>query len=256
MAIVSFRFSPIRVDSRVAGSQREYYEFMGYSSDALRDRYTPYADKFAGQGPVADLGCGRGEFLELLKQRGIDALGVDADEEMVEAVKAKGLNAVKAEVHDFLRSNPGKFRGVFAAHLIEHLKPEDFAELTRLAAGALQPGGRLILVTPNPRNLSMHLYEFWTDLQHVRFYTPEIAKWVVHQAGFRDVETGENPKYESNPRVSDFAYVLGPPPTPITLRSKLKRRFVDWLLPSWILQMRDIVRSLYPPAEFFVTGIR
>jgi SAM-dependent methyltransferase len=229
---------------------------MGYSSDVLLDRYAPYAERFEAGSRVLDLGCGRGEFLQLLKQRGVDGLGVDADEEMIAAVKAKGLNAQRGEVHDFLKKNPGQFDGVFAAHLIEHLRAEDFVELTRLAAGALRPGGRLILVTPNPHNLSMQLHEFWTDLQHVRFYTPEIVRWVVHETGLKNIEVGENARYGSDPRAASFVDVLNPPPPPVRLRSRLKRRFVDWLLPAWVVQMRDIVRSLYPPAEFYVTGVR
>jgi SAM-dependent methyltransferase len=237
------------------GSQREYYEFMGYSSDVLLDRYVPYADRFAAGSRVLDLGCGRGEFLQLLKQRGVDGLGVDADEEMIEAVRAKGLNAQRGEVHDFLKKHADQFDGIFAAHLIEHMPSEQFVELTRLAARALRPGGRLILVTPNPHNLSMQLHEFWRDLQHVRFYSPEIVRWVVHEAGLKDIEVGENARYRSDPRAETFLEVFNPTP-PARFRSRLKKRFVDWLMPIWLFQMRDVVRSLYPPAEFYVTGVK
>ena len=229
---------------------------MGYSSAALLDRYAPYADRFKGTGRVLDLGCGRGEFLELLRQRGVEGLGVDADEEMVNAVRAKGLKAECSEVHAFLRGHREDFEGVFAAHLIEHLKPPELVELTRLAVLALRPGGRLILVTPNPRNLSMQLYEFWTDLQHVRFYTPEIVRWLVHEAGAREVEVGENGLYRSEPRAASFEDVINPRKRPAKLRSRLRQRVSEWLMPVWVFQMRDIVRSLYPPAEYFVTGIR
>lgn len=229
---------------------------MGYSSDVLLDRYAPYAARFAPGSSVLDLGCGRGEFLQLLKQRGVDGLGVDADEEMVAAVVEKGLNAQRAEVHEFLKLHSGEFDGVFAAHLIEHLRPEEFIELTRLAAAALRPGGRLILVTPNPHNLSMQLHEFWTDLQHVRFYTPEIVRWVVHDAGLKDVEVGENDRYLSNPRAESYLDVLAPPARPARLRSRIRKRVSEWLTPVWVFQMRDIVRSLYPPAEFYVTAVR
>jgi O-antigen chain-terminating methyltransferase len=229
---------------------------MGYSSDALLDRYSPYADRFAAGSRVLDLGCGRGEFLQLLKLRGAAGLGVDADEEMVAAVREKGLNAQQGQVHEFLEQHPEEFDGIFASHLIEHLRPEQFADLARLAVRSLRPGGRLILVTPNPHNLSMQLYEFWIDLQHVRFYSPEIVRWVVHEAGLKDIEVGENARYRSEPRADSYEAVFATPIPPVRLRSKLKKRLVDWLLPVWLFQMRDIVRSLYPPAEFYVTGIR
>ncbi len=229
---------------------------MGYSSDVLLDRYAPYAERFAPGSRVLDLGCGRGEFLQLLKQRGVDGLGVDADKEMIAAVTEKGLHAEQAEVHEFLNQHPNEFDGVFAAHLIEHLRPQDFIELTKLAARALRPGGRLILVTPNPHNLSMQLHEFWTDLQHVRFYNPEIVRWVVHDAGLKDIEVGENDRYLSNPRSESYLDVLAPPAHPARLRSRIRKRVSEWLTPVWVFQMRDIVRSLYPPAEFFVTAVK
>ncbi len=229
---------------------------MGYSSDVLLDRYAPYAERFEAPARVLDLGCGRGEFLQLLKQRGADGLGVDADEQMVAAVKEKGLDARVGDVHDFLREHPDEFDGIFAAHLIEHLRSEQFVDLAQMAVRALHPGGRLILVTPNPHNLSMQLYEFWTDLQHVRFYTPEIVRWVVHDAGLRDIELGENARYRSDPRGTSYLDIFTTPSKPARLRSRLRQRVSEWLVPGWVFQMRDVIRSLYPPAEFYVTGVR
>jgi O-antigen chain-terminating methyltransferase len=229
---------------------------MGYSSDVLLDRYVPYAERFAAGSRVLDLGCGRGEFLQLLKQRGVDGLGVDADLEMVNAVRERGLNAQNVHVHEFLQRHPEEFDGIFAAHLIEHLRPDQFAELARLAVRGLRSGGRLILVTPNPHNLSMQLHDFWTDLQHVRFYTPEIVRWVVHEAGLKDIEVGENARYRSDPRSDSFREALASSERPVRLRSRVRKRVSEWLMPVWVFQMRDIVRSLYPPAEFYVTGVR
>jgi SAM-dependent methyltransferase len=229
---------------------------MGYSSSTLLDRYVPYAERFAARSRVLDLGCGRGEFLQLLKQRGVDGLGVDADLEMVQAVREKGLNAENVHVHEFLAQHPHEFDGIFAAHLIEHLRPEQLTELARLAVRALRPGGRLILVTPNPHNLSMQLHEFWTDLQHVRFYTPEIVRWVVHEAGLKEIEVGENARYRSDPRADSFREALAATTSPTRLRSRVRKRVSEWFTPVWVFQMRDIVRSLYPPAEFYVTGVR
>jgi hypothetical protein len=111
-------------------------------------------------------------------------------------------------------------------------------------------------VTPNPHNLSMQLHEFWTDLQHVRFYNPEIVRWVAHEAGLREIETGENDRYLSDPRVANYIGVFDRPSTPRTLRSRLKQRVTELFTPPWVFQMREIVRGLYPPAEFYVTGVR
>ncbi|MFI5282783.1 MAG: hypothetical protein ACHQ0J_06595 [Candidatus Dormibacterales bacterium] len=103
----------------------------------------------------------------------------------------------------------------------------------------------------------MQLYDFWRDLQHVRFYTPDIVRWVMHTAGLRNLEAGENPRYRSDPHVPNRGYnVLNPLPPPVRLRSKLKRRLVAWLTPVWVSEMHEVMKSLYPPAEFYVTGIR
>jgi hypothetical protein len=102
----------------------------------------------------------------------------------------------------------------------------------------------------------MQLHEFWTDLQHVRFYNPEIVRWVVHDAGLKNIEVGENERYRSNPRSESYLDVLAPPSRPARLRSRIRKRVSEWLTPVWVFQMRDIVRSLYPPAEFFVTGVK
>src|SRR5262249_7798136 len=134
---------------------------MGYPAEVLRERYVPCAGLFAPESRVVDVGCGRGEFLELLKERGSRGIGIDADASMVELVQSKGLEAIRADGLDYLRDNPGEFDGVFAAHLIEHMAPDPLVELVKAASAALRDGGRLIVVSPNPTNLLMHLDNFW-----------------------------------------------------------------------------------------------
>ena len=184
-------------------SQLDYYEFMGYSRDLLLDRYEPYAARFEPGQRVLDVGCGRGEFLELLARRGVTGVGVDADGDMVRLTRDKGFDVTQAAVPEYLLEHPAEFDGIFAAHVIEHLPPDSVRALVAAAAVALRTGGRLLLVTPSPHNLSMHTHEFWTDLQHVRFYTPEIVRWILHENGFHDIEIGENSRYRSGPAFSN-----------------------------------------------------
>ncbi|MFI5282784.1 MAG: class I SAM-dependent methyltransferase [Candidatus Dormibacterales bacterium] len=133
-----------------AESQLGYYEFMGFSGDELLERYAPYAERFEPGTRVLDLGCGRGEFLQLLQRRGVTGVGVDADPEMVGAVNAKGLHAEVADAGEYLSQHQTEFDGIFASHLIEHMTASQFVEFTHRCATALRPGGRLLLVTPNP----------------------------------------------------------------------------------------------------------
>ena len=254
-------------------SQLAYYEFMGYSSDELRARYAPYAERFPAGATVLDLGCGRGEFLELLGQRRVEAVGLDLDSDMVAHARGKGLNALEGEGTSFLREHPAGFDGIFCAHLIEHLPPIGVKDLIVASGHALKPGGRLLLVTPNPRNLQMHLRDFWIDLQHTRFYSADIINWLFHDAGFRDIETGENLLYGAGP---DFVRSPKPPlPLPFSEASRpglqgyvdsLRTRLGKTLLPASTVarvsaleeRMNGVIhwmQSLYPSGEYYVTGL-
>ena len=262
------------------GSQLDYYQYMGYPSAELTRRYAPYAERFAPGSTVLDIGFGRGEFLKLLANQGVQGQGIDQDEGMVEFGRDQGLSVEVAEAHEYLASRVDHFDGIFAAHVIEHMPARGMEDLVRSAVSALKPGGRLLLVTPNPRNLNVQLYEFWTDLQHVRFYTPDILRWVLHDAGLRDVETGDNPLYTSGPEIPPPRTDHQPAPRPpqqLRLRARVRQRLADWLTPASLLErtadleqltaalaaqltlvdvLRDRLAALYPAGEFFATGVR
>lgn len=247
-------------------NQLEYYSFMGYPAEVLRDRYVPYVSLFAPESRVVDIGCGRGEFLELLRERGFRGIGIDADASMVELVQSKGLEAVQADGLGYLREHPREFDGVFAAHLIEHMEPDPLLELVKAAGAALRDGGRLIVVSPNPRNLLMQLHDFWIDLQHVRFYSPHIIHWLFHLAGLRDVEIGHNDRYRLGPEWA----VDGQPDLPSAgpkPRRVGRERLAGLAVPRSVIErISDLERrvnllshwvsSLYCPGEYYVTGIR
>jgi len=247
--------------------QREYYLFMGYDPAVLRERYASYAQQFTPGTTVVDIGCGRGEFLELLRDRGIEGIGVDPDAGMVEDVEAKGLRAVQADGLSYLREHLLSCDGVFMAHVAEHLRSEDLASLIGAAAQTLKPGGRLTLVTPNPQNLLMQLHDFWIDLQHVRFYSPHTVHMLFRAAGLVDCLLGVNPIYRLGPdwAVDGLPKLQGqrpPNPPPTGLRRVVRGEGIPesvWerlddlegrvdLLSGW-------VSELYPPGEFFVTGV-
>jgi SAM-dependent methyltransferase len=116
--------------------QRKYYLFMGYNPQALRERYASYADQFTPGTTVVDVGCGRGEFLELLRDREIEGIGVDPDGGMVEDVRAKGLQAFQCDGLSYLKEHPLSCEGVFMAHVAEHVQPDDLAALIQAAAQA------------------------------------------------------------------------------------------------------------------------
>lgn len=244
--------------------QREYYLFMGYPTGPLRERYVPYAERFKAGDTVVDIGCGRGEFLELLRDGGMDGIGVDPDAGMVEDVRAKGLEAVQSDGLSYLKQHPLSCDGIFMAHVAEHLPPEHLVVLIHAAAQALRPGGRLMLVTPNPQNLQMQLHDFWIDLQHVRFYNPHGINLLFYSSGFVEREVGGNPLYRLGPDWAvDGLPRLSVPPAAASSSSRLRRRIgrrAKWdriaELEARVNLLSEWVSTLYPSGEFFVTGVR
>lgn len=144
-----------------------------------------YVQFFEGCQAVADLGCGRGEFLELMREAGIAARGVDASEELVALCRSKGLEAETADLFEWLESQPeGAFDGVFAAHLVEHLPPGRVPELVRVAAGKLARGGRLVVETPNPECLAVFATHYYLDPSHHHPIPPALMVFYFEEAGF------------------------------------------------------------------------
>ncbi len=158
---------------------------------AYHSFYLPFFDDCQ---TVVDLGCGEGHFVELLAERGIAAVGVDADPECCRAAQERGLNVVHQEALEYLGElEPESVDGVFAAHLVEHLPYETVIELLRRAYRALTPGGIMVLTTPNVRGLFAHLEMFYLHFGHVTFYHPRLLGFFLEHVGFTDIRQGENP---------------------------------------------------------------
>ena len=150
---------------------------------------TPYANAFERCRNVLDVGCGPGLFLELLKARGIGALGLDYDPEMVEACKRKGLNAQVAEART-LSKYEQEFDGIHLGHLIEHLDGPSMLTLLQQCVVAMRPGGLLVVRTPNWSNETVRNGGFWLDHTHVRPYPLELLKKVFQDLGLEVTHAG------------------------------------------------------------------
>jgi SAM-dependent methyltransferase len=150
----------------------------------VRERQRIYLPLLAGCERVVDLGCGRGEMLDLLRGAGIATVGVDSDPYMVAACREKGHEVEEADVLDYLRRQPdGSIPAVFCAQLIEHLTFEQLEELLTLCRSRLRPGGLLIAESVNPHALEA-FKTFYTDLTHQRPIFPEVALALTQLAGF------------------------------------------------------------------------
>ena len=134
---------------------------------------------------AVDLGCGRGEWLELAGELGFDASGADLDEGMLAACRERGLNACKADAIETLRALPDASTALVSAfHLVEHLPFNEVRTLVREALRVLKPGGLLILETPNPENLLVSSTEFYMDPSHERPIPSGLLGFAVEHAGF------------------------------------------------------------------------
>ncbi len=152
--------------------------------DLIRDRQRGYVALLQGRDGVVDLGCGRGEMLDLLRAAGIPATGVDADSDMVQVSRAKGHTVHEQDALAFLRAQPPQsIPALFNAQMIEHLPFAAFKELLELCRSRLRPGGILIAETINPHALEA-FKTFYTDLTHQRPIFPEVALACCELAGF------------------------------------------------------------------------
>jgi SAM-dependent methyltransferase len=158
------------------------------SREEVRERLRPYVELFAGLEPVADLGCGRGEFLELLREAGLSGLGAESNTQAVAQCRDRGLAVTATDLLSFLRERAdGSLGGVFAAQVAEHLPPRVLMALLRESHRVLRAGGLLLLETVNPRSVVGFLEVYNRDLTHERPLHPETLSFLAAAAGFTDV---------------------------------------------------------------------
>jgi len=157
------------------------------SEQMIRERQRIYVGFLSGHDPILDIGCGRGEMLDLLVEDGDhDALGIDLDAAMVERCRAKGHKVELGDAIDFLAAQgEGSVGAVFSAQFIEHISETDLLRLFELSHKALMPGGVLIAETVNP-HCPRALKTFWVDLTHHKPIFPETAVVLCRGLGFAE----------------------------------------------------------------------
>jgi len=158
--------------------------------DEIRERFKVYLPYFSGMSDILDVGCGRGEFLELMREQGIPARGIDISEDMVYYCQQRGLVVEQKEALDYLTSlSDSSLGGVFAAQLLEHLPSPSLQEFIKLCYQKMQPGGIFIAETINPLSIISAIRNFYLDLSHIKPLHPEALRFLLEYLGFKEVQT-------------------------------------------------------------------
>ena len=159
------------------------------SRTAIRARLESYLPHFAGTSDVLDVGCGRGEFLELLAGAGVTARGIDLNHEMAEDCRARGLDVTEADAVSYLSAQPDQsLGGLFAAQVVEHLQPSYLLQFLELAFVKMRPGGVIVLETLNPACWVAFFDSYIRDITHVWPLHPDTLKYLVIASGFTRVD--------------------------------------------------------------------
>jgi 2-polyprenyl-3-methyl-5-hydroxy-6-metoxy-1,4-benzoquinol methylase len=226
------RFAAVRADDPLrAGLYVDFEERFRGSEKDIRGRQASDAARFRGApGPVADLGCGRGEFLEALAAEGVAAIGCDANPVMAARAKEKKLAVDQADLFTWLAGRTdGSLGGVTAFQVVEHLPPASLFDLVELAIRKLAPSGRVLFETINPESVYAMRW-FWMDLTHVRPVPAPSLEQLLRASGFRNVAV-------------DFR-------SPVPESEGLPRGLAD------DPRFAPLERLLFAPQDYAVTGVK
>jgi len=170
-------------EQRFRGSREDIRKRVAYYLPLLR------GSAVGKQGAaVLDIGCGRGEWLELLRDENISAHGIDINEAMAKDCIERGLDVQVGDAIAHLRRLPDNALGALTGfHIIEHVPLDTLLDLIEEAHRVVQPGGLVIFETPNPENLVVGACNFYIDPTHQRPLPPVLTQFLVEAGGFVDV---------------------------------------------------------------------
>jgi O-antigen chain-terminating methyltransferase len=190
-------------ENRFRGSREEIKRRMRFYLPLVENRGAGKPGR-----PIVDLGCGRGEWLELLKQKKLTATGVDLNGVMIDQCNERKLKVVQSDAIEFLRQLPDDSHGAITGfHIIEHLPLDTLVDLIAETFRVLQPGGLAIFESPNCKNLTVGACYFYIDPTHRNPVFPETAQFMLETTGFErvtleylsPVETGDISDIDDRP---------------------------------------------------------
>lgn len=163
--------------------------FRGEASTVLDTLVERYAERLADHQPVLDVGCGRGELLAALAERGIEGRGVDLDAEMADEAQQRGVDVTVGDAVAYLESlADGSLGSIVCIHVVEHLPLATLTRFLELAAQKVRPGGIVVMETPNPTTLLVLGNSYILDPTHVWPLHPSLLAFLCERAGFRGID--------------------------------------------------------------------
>jgi SAM-dependent methyltransferase len=234
--------TPVAPSTPLLGTQfdsLDSHKYVGFedqfrgSADEIRQRVAEYLPIFDGTRNVLDVGCGRGEFLALLRDRGIAARGVDINRAMVDMCREQGLAVEEADALAYLQAQPDEsLGGLFAAQVVEHLEPRYLTALLDAAFGKLCPGAPIVLETINPTCWFAFFESYLRDITHVRPLHPDTLRYLLIASGFQHVELRYRSPYPEEDKLQPIAPHASLGDTVDTLNANVER--INRLLFTWL----------------------
>ena len=214
-----------------------FYDHFRSPPAELKTHQAVFLDYFQGCHNVLDIGCGRGEFLELLGASGIGGRGIDVDPAMVRLCRTRGLDVEEADAVVYLeQAMDGDFDGIFSDQVIEHLDPGYVYRLLGLCHDKMTEGKVLVIKTINPLSLATFT-DFYLDATHTRPVHPEALKYMVGSLGFTDITMKFLSRVPDRERLNKFE--LSPGLTDRERRmAEIYNRNID-LLNRWLFGAED-----------------
>ncbi|MFP4082128.1 MAG: class I SAM-dependent methyltransferase [Candidatus Aminicenantes bacterium] len=220
-------------DWRYAGFENR---FRGYEQEIKKhqERYLAY---FKNGRKVIDLGCGRGEFLELLEEKGIKTEGIDINAQMTEICQDKGLNCQKGDLLEKLALyENGTLGGIFCSQVIEHLPPAYLKRMVELSYFKLAPSSYLVFETVNPTSVFSLVQIYLLDLSHQQPVHPQALKFLMESSGFEEVAI----KYSSSLDQEKLEEIPGKDERTLALNQNIDK----------------LNKLLYAPANYAAIGLK
>jgi len=152
--------------------------------------YLPVLERAGITSGILDVGCGRGEWLAVLRDAGLQSRGIDLNRIVLEQCRAQSLDVVESDALSYLAKQPDEsLNAVTALHFAEHLPLKTLVRFLDEVGRVLKPGGLIILETPNPENLLVGSCNFYLDPTHHNPIPIPTMELLLEARGFRRQET-------------------------------------------------------------------